>query len=169
MTNPSSLEKRSLTFIIVCEEPCEHMCDHARMNDTCKEWGDKGVSNHDELVPIEGGERVQSQTGHAASNRGELDVLRSDPSNPIEVRHCLGDVIGEPEIDEHGGEAIHEPSHPGNHPAVGCIVGLGVEGTIEGNDGQVGGPDSLGRVDEESTRQAGEAVPNIIGRKGHEY
>ena len=52
---------------------------------TYEEGADEGISDHTELVPIEGREGVQSQTGYAARNRGELDILRGNPSDPVEI------------------------------------------------------------------------------------
>ena len=118
---------------------------------TYEEGANKGVSDHNKLVPIEGREWVQSQTGHATSNCSELDVIWGNPSDPVEVRHRLDDIVGEPEVDEHGGETVHEPPHPGYCPAIDYIIGFCVKGTVEGNSRQVGGPDSLRRVDEKST------------------
>ena len=121
-------------------------------NGTHEEWVDKGIREYDKLIPIEGGDRVESQTVHATRNRGELCVLRGYPSHPVEVRHRLEDVAREPEVDEHRGETVHEPPHPGNRPAVDYVVGFGMKGAVEGDGCQVCGPDSLGRVYEESTR-----------------
>ena len=120
-------------------------------NGAYEEGADKGISNYNKLVPIKGGEGVQSQTGHTTSNCGELDALRSDPSDPVEIRHCLEDIVGKPEIDEHSGETVREPPHPGDRPAVDHLVGLSVEGAVEGDGRQVGRPDSPGWVDEEPT------------------
>ena len=127
------------------------MCNTRGKKGTYEEGTDKGIGDHNKLVPIKGGERVQSQTGHATSNCTELGVMRGNPSDPVEVRHRLHDVVGKPEVDEHGGKTVHEPPHPGYCPAIDHIISFCVEGTIEGNGRQVGGPDSLGRVDEEST------------------
>ena len=41
-----------------------------------------------------------------------------------------------------------------------------MEGAVEGNSCQIGGPDSLGRVDEESAGQAGETVADEVGGEG---
>ena len=116
-----------------------------------KEGIDKWIGHRSNDVPIEGGEGVQPQTGYAAGNRSEFNVLRGNPSDPVEVRHRLEDVVGEPEVDEHGDKTVREPPHPGDRPAVDYVVGLSVEGAVEGNSRQVGGPDSLGRIDKEST------------------
>ena len=61
------------------------MCAVARGGCTYEERIDKGISNHNKLIPIEGGERVQSQTSYTTSNRRELDVLGGDPGDPVEV------------------------------------------------------------------------------------
>ena len=122
-----------------------------RKKGTYEEGTDKRIGDHNKLVPIKGGERIQSQTGHATGNCTELGVMRGNPSDPVEVRHRLYDVVGEPEVDEHGGKTVHEPPHPGHCPAIDHTISFCVKGTIESNGRQVGGPDSLGRVDEEST------------------
>ena len=119
------------------------------------------------MVPIESGEGIQSKPGHAASNRSELDVLRGDPTDPTEVRHRLDDIAGEPEVDEHGDETVHEPPHPRNRPTVDYVVSFVVECVVEGDDCQVAGPDSLGRIDEESAGQTSETVPNEVGGESH--
>ena len=116
---------------------------------TYEEGVDKRVNKHNELVPIESGKRIKSKPVHATGNRSEFDVIWGNPSDPIEVRHRLQDIAGEPEVDEHCGEAVHEPPHSRDRPSVGCIVGLGVEGAVECDRCQVGGPDSLGRINEE--------------------
>ena len=79
----------------------------------------------------------------------------------------MEDVTGEPEVGEHDDETIHEPPHPRNCPAVDHIVGLNVEGTVEGNSGQVGGPDGLRWIDEESTGQPSETVTDKVSGEGH--
>ena len=118
-------------------------------NRTYEEWIDQGISEHNKLIPIECRNGVQSQTIHATGNRSELGILWSDPGDPVKVRHRLYDVTREPEIDGHGSETIHEPPHPGNRPAIDDAVGLSMEGSVEGDSCQVGGPDGLGRIDEE--------------------
>src|SRR5882757_8854737 len=100
-------------------------------NGAYEERTDKGIVGHSKLVPIEGGKGIQSQAGYAAGDRSKLDVLWSNPGDPIEVSHCLDDIVGEPEVDEHGDKTVHEPSHPGYRPSIGCIVGSVVEGTVE--------------------------------------
>ena len=128
------------------------MCTITReRNRTYEEGTDKGISNRNKLIPIEGRGRIQSQTGHATRNRSELNILGGNPCNPVEVRHRLDDVVGEPEIDEHGNETVHEPSRSGDRPAVDRVIELGVEGTVNGNSRQVDGPDDPGWVDEEPT------------------
>ena len=79
----------------------------------------------------------------------------------------MEDVVGKPEIDEHGNETVHEPPDPRNPPAIDGIVGLDVEGAVEGNSCQGSGPDSLGRVDQESTGETGKTVTNEVRREGH--
>ena len=62
------------------------MCTTTReRNSTHEEWVYEGTGNYIKLIPIEGGDGVQSKTGHATGNRGELYILRGDPSNPVEV------------------------------------------------------------------------------------
>ena len=135
-------------------------------NDTYEEGIDQRISNHSKLIPIKSGERVKSQAGHTTSNRSEFGVLRGNPSYPVKVRHRLEDVVGEQEVDEHGDETVHEPPHPGDCPTVYCIVGFGMKGAAESNDRQVGGPDSMGRVDEKSTGEAGETVTYEVDGEG---
>ena len=128
------------------------MCVITRgINYTYEEGGGKRINIHNKLIPIERGDWVQSQTGPATGNRSELNVLGGNPGNPVEARHRLDDVVGEPEVDEHGGETVHEPFHPGDLPAVDDVIGLGVEGTVKGNGHQVSRPDRLGWVNEEPT------------------
>jgi len=74
----------------------------------------------------------------------------------------LDDVIGEPEVDEHGGETIHEPSHPGDCPAVDYFVGLRVKCTVQGDDRQISGPDSLRRIDEEPPCHSSDTIANEV-------
>ena len=91
---------------------------------------DEGVSSDSKLIPVPGGEGVETKSTNTASNRGQVDVFRGDPGHPVEVGHGLDDVVGEPEIDEHGTETVHEPSHPRDGPAVSWLVGLGVESAL---------------------------------------
>ena len=101
---------------------------------TYEEGIDERASNYSKLIPIESGEGIQSKPGHAASNRSELDVLRGDPTDPTEVRHRLDDIAGEPEVDEHGDETVHEPPHPRNRPTADYVIGFVVECVVEGDD-----------------------------------
>ena len=95
-----------------------------------KEGVDEGVSTNGELAPVPGGEGVEAKTANTASDCSQVDVIRGDPGHPIEVGHGLDDVAGEPEVDEHGTEAIHEPPHPRDGPAVNDSVGPGMEGSL---------------------------------------
>ena len=79
---------------------------------------DERVTRHNALVPIPGGERVQSQTTVGAGDSSQVDVLGSDPGGPVEVGHGSDEVVGEPEVDEHGDEAVCEPPHPGHTPSI---------------------------------------------------
>ena len=130
-----------------------------------EEGGDDRIT---QLIPVERRERVQPRTGPATGDRSELNIVGGNPGNPAEVRHRLDDVSGEPIVDEHGCETIHEPSHSGDRPAVDHFIGLGVEGTVKGNDPQVGRPDSIGWVDEEPTSYASETVAHEVCGEGHE-
>ena len=128
------------------------MCPITRgRNCTYEEGANKGINNRRNLIPIERGGRVQSKTRHATGNRSELNILGGNPGDPIEVRHRLNDVVGEPEVYEHCGETVHEPSHSGDRPAVDHVIRLGVEGTVKSNRRQVCRPNRLGWVDEETT------------------
>ena len=80
----------------------------------------------------------------------------------------MDDVAGEPEVDEHSNETVHEPPHSGDYPAIGNSIGVGVEGAVEGDGRQVGGPDGLRRIDEESTGEAGETIANEVCGQDHE-
>ena len=100
--------------------------------DDTVEGVDEGVSSDSKLVPVPGRERVEAETAYSASDSGYVDIIRSNPRYPVEVGYGLNDVVGEPEVDEHGAEAIHEPPHPRDCPAVGRLVGLGVESTLRG-------------------------------------
>ena len=145
------------------------MCAITRgRNCTYEEWINKGVSDHNKLVPIECVDGIQSKTIYAAGNRSKLDVLRRNPSDPVEVRHRLKDVVGEPEVDKHGDEAVREPPHSGDCPAISNAIGLGVECAVEGDGCQVGGPDRLGRIDEESTGETGKTISDKVCGQGHE-
>jgi len=127
---------------------------------------DKGINKRGKLSPIERRDWIQSQTGHATGNRSKLNILGGNPGDPVEVRHRLDDVVGEPEVGEHGGETVHAPTYSGDLPAVDHVIGLGVEGTAESNSRQAGRPDSLGWVDEEPTGQASEAIANEVCGEG---
>lgn len=91
---------------------------------------DQRVHSNGGLIPVKGGERVKADATDTAGNRGQDDVGRFDPSHPVEVGHGLDDVVGEPEIDEHCAEAIHEPPQPRDGPAVGGFVALRVESAL---------------------------------------
>jgi len=72
----------------------------------------EGVGKYNKLVPIEGGQGVQSQACHAPGNCCELGIPRRNPGDPVEVRQRLDDVVGEPEVDEHSDKTVHEPPDP---------------------------------------------------------
>ena len=105
--------------------------EHAEENvkDTV-EGVDEGVYDGGKLIPVPGRDGVEAKTATAASQRSQHDITRGNPGNPVEIRHGLGDVVGEPEVDKHGAEAVHEPPHPRDGPAINWVVGLGVEGTL---------------------------------------
>lgn len=129
---------------------------------------DEGVTSNNALIPIPSGERVQSQTTVSTGNRSQVDVVGSDPGSPVEVGHSSDEVVGEPEVYEHGAEAVSEPPHPRNLPAIGWSVGFGVESPVERDCGQVSRPDSAGWVHKETAGEAGETVTDEISREGNE-
>ena len=90
---------------------------------------DQRVCKGSKLVPIPGGEGIEAKTANTASDCSQVDVIRSDPGHPVEVGHGLDDVVGEPEVDEHGTKAVHEPPYPRDRPAVSGFV-LHVECTL---------------------------------------
>ena len=93
---------------------------------------DEGVSRDSKLVPVPSREGVEAEATYGAGNGSHVDIVRGDPGNPVEVGCGLNDVVGEPEVDEHGAEAVHEPPHPRGGPAIDRVVGLGVKGTLQG-------------------------------------
>ena len=94
------------------------------------ERADQRIKRDGSLVPVKGGEGVNAEAADTASNRGQDDVIRADPSDPVEVGHGLDDVVGKPEVDEHCAEAVHEPPQPRDGPAVGRLVALRMESTL---------------------------------------
>ena len=101
------------------------------------ERGDQRVACDGKLVPVQGGDGVEADTADTTSYCSQVDVVRGDPGHPVEIRHSLNDVVGEPEVDEHGSKAVHEPPHPRDCPSVDDLVDLGVESTL--CDNEVGG------------------------------
>jgi hypothetical protein len=98
------------------------------------EWADKRITCDSELVPVPGGEGVETKTADTTGYRSQLDIIGGDPGHPVEIGHGLNDVVGEPKVDEHGNKAVHEPSHPRDSPPVSDLVGLGMEGTLGDNE-----------------------------------
>lgn len=82
------------------------------------------------MVEVPGWDGVEAKTTNTAGNYSQVDIIRGDPCHPVEVGHGLNNVVGEPEVDEHGTKAVHEPPHSRDGPAVYDLVGLGVEGTL---------------------------------------
>ena len=91
---------------------------------------DEGVAFNDELVPVPSREGVEANTINAAGNRSQVDIIRGNPCHPVEVGHGLDNVAGEPEVDKHYAETVHEPLHPRGRPVVNDSVGLSVEGSL---------------------------------------
>lgn len=90
-----------------------------------------------ELIPIEGGDGIETQTSVTSRDSSQVNVFWSDPSHPVEVTQCLKDVVGEPEVDEHAAEAIQEITELAKLPSVGRSVVLIMESTIQRDCGQV--------------------------------
>lgn len=97
------------------------------------EWADEGVPCDGKLVPVPGGNGVEAKAADTASDRSQVDVIRGDPGHPVEIGQGLDNVVGKPEVDEHGGKTVHEPSHPRDDPSVNDLVVLCVEGTLYDN------------------------------------
>lgn len=97
------------------------------------EWADERVACDSELVPIPGGEGINAKTAETAGNRSQLDIIGGDPGHPVEIGHGLNDVVWEPEVDEHGRKAVHEPPHLRDGPSVNDLVGLCMEGALCNN------------------------------------
>jgi hypothetical protein len=49
---------------------------------------------------------VRNRNKSVLTDGSDVDVVGRDPHNPVKVRERLEDVVGEPEVDEHGGEAV---------------------------------------------------------------
>lgn len=62
--------------------------------------GSKRVKLNSDLVPVKGVDGVEAQTRESARDGGQDNVLRSDPSHPVEVGEILEDESGEPEVSE---------------------------------------------------------------------
>jgi hypothetical protein len=146
------------------------------------EWVNEGVYKNGKLVPVPGREEIEAKTANTASDCSQVDVVRGNPSHPVEVGHGLDDVAWEPEVDEHSTKTVHEPPHPRDRPAVDDSVGLGMEDSLRearGRDssripisaatyvqcdsGQVGWPNGTRWVYEESAGKASKTVSNKIG------
>ena len=67
---------------------------------------DEGVSIGGKLIPVPCGDGVEAKTATAASNRSQDDIIRGNPGNPVEIGHNLDEIVGEPEVDKHGAEAV---------------------------------------------------------------
>jgi hypothetical protein len=83
---------------------------------------DNRICADGDLIPIEGGDRIESESTVVSSNDGESDVLRCNPGHPVEVTQRLEDeaetceimniaakpscLLGEPEINKHATEAV---------------------------------------------------------------
>ena len=96
---------------------------------------DKWVSGDGKLVPVPGWEGVETKAADSAGDSSQGDVIRGDPGHPVEVGHGHNNVVGEPEVDEHGAKTVKEPPHPRDGPTVDGLIDLGMEGTLREDQG----------------------------------
>ena len=140
--------------------------EHAhKVVDRGEEWRNQRRSGRNDHVPIESGDRVEAQTRLRASDGIQFEIVRGNPGHPGEVREEGGNVVGEPEVDEHACERIKEESELGDLPSVGNRVNLGVERVVQCNSGKIARPDSSRGVHKEPARKTGETIPNELERK----
>jgi hypothetical protein len=156
-----------------------------KVEDTIEGVG-KGICSIVKLVPVPGREGIEAKATNAASDCSQVDVVRSDPGDPVEVGHGLNDVAGEPEEDGHSEETPHKPPHPRDRPAIHDSVGLGMESSLGGSRGrnlsrtpmsaatyiqcdgdQVEWPNGTRWVYEKSAGEAGKTVSDKIGRQSN--
>ena len=100
------------------------------------EGGDEEFYNNGKLVPVKGGSGIAAKASNTAGNRGKVDAIWGDPDHLVEVRHGMGDVVGELEVGKHCAGATDKPPHPRGGPAINNAVYLRVwRGGRRGGDG----------------------------------
>ena len=153
------------------------------------EGGDEEFYNNGKLVPVKGGNGIAAKASNTAGNRGKVDAIWGDPDHLVEVRHGMGDVVGELEVGKHCAGATDKPPHPRGGPAINNAVYLRVwrGGApwwrrdqklskalasaviyIPRDSHQVAWTNGARRVYEESPGNTGEIIPNKVGRKDDE-
>ena len=147
---------------------------------------------HVQIVPIKGRPRVQTHTRVKSADGREGRIVGSDPGDPAEDGQGLKDKAREEKVTEELGvsEALTgtvyfcgwDARHSHEHRAKGQqesllsrrgvdptewttngLIGRCVEGLDQSNIGERRRPDGDTRVDEESTGQASQTIPNEIG------
>lgn len=94
------------------------------------EGGDEEFYNNGKLVPVKGGSGIAAKASNTAGNRGKVDAIWGDPDHLVEVRHGMGDVVGELEVGKHCAGATDKPPHPRGGPAINNAVCLRVGGAV---------------------------------------
>ena len=107
-------------------------------------------------VPIEGGEWTESHTSVEASDHAERIVLGGDPSHPVEAMKGLEQLVGQPEVDEHGAKRQEEEVISGQLPSVDDLLGLGYDqSSVECEGRKHTGPDGVDWEDDQSPDKTG--------------
>jgi hypothetical protein len=60
---------------------------------------DEWVCGKGKLAPVPGREGVETKTANTTSNCSQVDVVRGNPGDPVEVGHGLNDVAGKRGVD----------------------------------------------------------------------
>ena len=100
-----------------------------------------------------------------------MEIVRRNPGHPAEVGQGLKEVVGEPKVDKHGAEGPHEKLVA--RDAIDTVEGAGdgvvavvVQGRVERNGYQTGGPDAVGWVDDEAAGETCQTVADEVGGEG---
>ena len=151
------------------EEGAEHSQELVEGTEEGNHERVSGIEEQD--VPVESGPRVETETVLEAGDVAENHVVGGNPRKPAKGAKSNEDVVGEPEVDEHGQSGVQEEGVAGHgeHLLEGAKhrhVCLGVEGIVESNGDERGGPDAVAGINEETASQAGHAVTDQVGGEG---
>ena len=125
---------------------------HKYKTDSRKEWRVHGFSSRSHGIPRRNW--VKAETTVCSGNDSQSLVLRRDPTHPTEQSKSDKELIRDPVVDQEYGTREDKGSISRNLPSIdlfSSIVGID-KSSIQSQSRQSGWPDSLGWVDDQSTK-----------------